>query len=100
MIMGLTLLNISCKLYSSYHPQIDGHIECTNETLEQYLCCFITYQQDDWTTILHFAKFEYNNSMHSTSKVMPFFAYSGYHPRWSFLELPRVCTNPSVEDQL
>ena len=31
---------------------------------------------------------------------MPFFAYNGYHPRWSFLEIPRVSMNPSAKDRL
>ena len=44
----LSLLNISCKLSSSHHPQIDGQIKCTSQTLEQYL----TYQRDDCTTCI------------------------------------------------
>ena len=96
----LSLLKISCNLSSSYHPQTDGQAERTNQTLEQYLRCFISYQQDDWAAILHFAEFAYNNSVHSSSKVTPFFAYTGHHPRWNFLELPEVSSNPAAEDRL
>ena len=96
----LSLLKISCNLSSSYHPQTDGQAERTNQTLEQYLRCFISYQQDDWADILHFAEFAYNNSVHSSTKVTPFFAYTGHHPRWNFLELSEVPTNPAAENRV
>jgi hypothetical protein len=91
----LSLFKIICTLSSSYYPQTDGQTERTNQRIEQYLRCFISYQQDDWATILHFAEFSYNNSVHSSTKVTPFFAYSGHHPRWSFLELPAISSNPA-----
>ena len=97
----LSLLKISSNLSSSYHPQTDSQVERTNQTLEQYLHCFISYEcQDDWADILHFVEFAYNNSVHSSSKVTPFFAYTGHHPRWNFLELSDVPTNPAAEDRV
>ena len=94
------MLKVSCKLSSGYHPQTNGKTERTNQTLEQYLRCFINYQQDDWVTVLHFAEFAYNNSVHSSTKVTPFFAYIGYHPRWCLLETPELPTNPTAQDRL
>ena len=62
----LSLLKISRKvLSSSHHPQTNGKTTHINQTLEQYLCCLISHQQDDWIDILHFVEFSYNNSMHS-----------------------------------
>ena len=52
----------------------------TNQTLEQYPRCFINYQQDDWVDYLHFADFSYNNAIHSSTKLTPFFANTGVHP--------------------
>ena len=49
------MLKVICNLFSIYHPQTDGQAEHTNQTLEQYLRCFLSYQQDDWADILHFA---------------------------------------------
>jgi transposase InsO family protein len=73
-------LRITCKLSSAYHPETDGQTERTNQTPEQYLRCFISYQQDDWSQLLHLAEFAYNNIVHSSTKVTPFYAYTGNHP--------------------
>ena len=96
----LESLGISRKLSSSYHPQTDGQTERTNQTLEQYLHCFINYQQDDWMDFLHMAEFAYNNSIHSSTGFTPFFANTGYHPRRMMLECPKVSKNPTVKDRL
>ena len=64
-----TMLKVTCNLSSGYHPQVEGQAERTNQMLEQYLRCFISYdQQDDWVDILHFAEFAYNNSIHSSTR--------------------------------
>ena len=55
------MVNVTYNLSSCYHPQTDGEAERTNQTLEQYLRCFLSYQQDDWADILHFAEFSYTN---------------------------------------
>ena len=96
----LKLLGIFCKFSTSYHPQTDGQIERTNQTLEQYLRCFINYQQDDWVDFLHLLDFSYNNSVHSSTGYSPFFANTWYHPRWSILKFPEVSKTPAVEDRL
>ena len=94
----LSLLKISRKvLSSSHHPQTNGKTTHINQTLEQYLCCLISHQQDDWIDILHFVEFAYNNSVQSSTKVTPFFAYTCYHPQWSFLELCLVSMNPNAK---
>ena len=83
------MLKVTCNLSSDYHPQTDGQAERTNQTLKQYLRC-LSYQQDDWADILHFVEFAYNNSIHSSTRVTPFYAYIGYHLHWLVLETPKV----------
>ena len=68
-------LKVTHNLSSGYHPQTDGQVERTNETREQYLQCFLSYQQDDWADILHFAEFACNNSIYSSTKVTPFYGH-------------------------
>ena len=73
-------LNMKLHFTSGYHPEGDGQTECTNQTLEQYLCIFCNYQQDNWSELLLLAEFTYNNTPSATTGVSPFFANKGYHP--------------------
>ena len=60
------LLHISVKLSSGYHPETNGQTERTNQTLEQYLRCFINYQQDDWVDYMHLVEFASKTQIGST----------------------------------
>jgi len=48
--------------------------------LEQYLCIYYNYQQDNWSELLPLAEFAYNNAPSATTGVSPFFANKEYHP--------------------
>jgi hypothetical protein len=67
------------KLSTAYHPQTDGQTERTNQTIEQYLRCYLNYQQNDWVKLLPMAQFAFNNSAAITG-ISPFFANYGRHP--------------------
>jgi hypothetical protein len=82
-------LQVKQNLSTAFHPQTDGQTERTNATLEQYLRCFLNYQQDNWSQLLPLAEFAYNNTVHSSTNQTPFFALYGYHPRFS-IHVPRV----------
>jgi len=75
-----TALNMRLHFTSGYHPEGDGQTERTNQTLEQYLCVYCNYQQDNWSELLPLAEFAYNNALSATTGVSPFFANKGYHP--------------------
>jgi hypothetical protein len=74
-------LKIEGAYSTAYHPQTDGQTERINQELEQYLRIFCSYRQDDWSMYLPMAEFAYNNRIHGTTKVSPFYAARGYHPR-------------------
>ena len=65
-----------------------SQVEQTNQILEQYLCIYCNYQQDNWLELLPLAEFAYNNAPSTTTSVSPFFANKGYHlnlsvyPEW------------------
>jgi len=93
-------LNVKQNLSTAFHPQSDGQTERTNATLEQYLRCFINYQQDNWSQLLPLAQFCYNNTVHSSTNQTPFFALYGYHPRFN-VHIPRVQKNtPEAKERL
>lgn len=73
-------LKVTRRLSTAFHPQTDGQTERQNQTIEHYLRCYSTWQQDDWVQMLGNAEFSYNNSAHATTGVSPFFALYGYHP--------------------
>lgn len=81
-------LQIKQKLSTAFHPQTDGQTERVNSILEQYLRCYINYQQSDWDQFLPIAQFAYNNSQHSSTGETPFYSVYGFHPKLSF-NLPR-----------
>jgi hypothetical protein len=92
----LQTFGTSVNLSTAHHPQTDGQTERVNQILEQYLRCSVSYQQDDWVDLLAMAEFAYNNSIHASTKVSPFFANYGFHPRFS-ISVPERSINPSAE---
>jgi len=75
-----TALDMQLHFTSGYHSEDDGQTERTNQTLKQYLCVYCNYQQDNWSKLLPFAEFAYNNALSATTGVSPFFANKRYHP--------------------
>jgi hypothetical protein len=68
------------RLSTAFHPESDGQTERTNQTLEQYLRCYINYPQNNWVEYLPIAQFAYNSAPSESSKVSPFYANYGYQP--------------------
>ena len=73
-------LDMHIHFTSSYHSEADGQTEQVNQTLEQYLCTYCNYQQDNWAPLLLLAEFAYNNTLHVSTKVSLFFANKSYNP--------------------
>lgn len=65
-----------------YHPETDGRKEQVNAVMEQYLQCYMSYQQDDWSTWLPMAEFAANSQESAGTKATPFFTNHGFHPRF------------------
>lgn len=73
-------LGIKVKLSTAYHPESDSQTKNSNQTMEQYLHAFVSYQQDNWTEWLLTAEFAANNHKSETTGLTPFFANYSFHP--------------------
>ena len=73
------VLNMQLYFTLGYYFKGDGQTEHTNQTLEQYLCVYCNYQQDNWSKLLFLMEFAYNNALSTTISVSPFFANKEYH---------------------
>ncbi|KAJ1041106.1 hypothetical protein NDA10_000258 [Ustilago hordei] len=69
------------SLSTAYHPQTDGQTERVNQVIEQYLRMYCNYEQNDWANLLDTAAFVYNNTVHNSIGVSPFFACYGWNPK-------------------
>lgn len=73
-------LGLNHRLTTAFRPQVDGQTERTNQILEQYLRCYINYEQNDWVEKLPMAQLSYNTATHESTKLTPAFANFGFTP--------------------
>ncbi|KAJ1576417.1 hypothetical protein NDA14_003096 [Ustilago hordei] len=69
------------SLSTAYHPQMDGQTERVNQVVEQYLHMYCNYEQNNWAGLLDTAAFVYNNTIHNSIGVSPFFACYRWNPK-------------------
>jgi len=70
-------LGSKLKLSSTYHPQTDGQLERTIQSLEDLLRVCVLEQGGTWDSHLPLIGFTYNNSYHSSIGMTPFEALYG-----------------------
>lgn len=93
------VLGINRRMSTAAHPQTDGQTERMNQTLEQYLRCFVNHRQDNWSEILHFAEMAMNRAENNSTKFSPFEVSCGYSPRFDFLnEIDQSINCPNAEN--
>lgn len=76
----MALIGVKHKLSTAFHPTTDGQTERLNQTLEQYLRCYVNYDQDDWVKWLPTAQFAYNTAYQESTRLSPFYANYGFNP--------------------
>ena len=68
-------------LTTAYHPQADGQTEILNQTIEVAIRAFINQNRDNWSSLLPYLAFTYNNTPHTATKFAPSYLLYGFHPR-------------------
>jgi hypothetical protein len=71
-------------LSTVFHPQTDGQTERLNQMKQQYLRAFCNYEHDNWVELLPLAEFAYNNTIHVSTRMTPFWANYHNHPVMQF----------------
>jgi hypothetical protein len=71
------LLGIKLAASTAYHPQTNRQTEHVNQELKQYLRVFVSERQDNWTELLPFAEFQYNNHVQASTQHSPFLLNTG-----------------------
>lgn len=72
-------LGIERNPSTAYQPS-DRQMERINQELEQYLCIYCNYKQDNWAEWLSIAEFSYNNRLHSSTGQSLFMINLGCYP--------------------
>ena len=67
-------LKIHHKLSTAYHSQTNKQTERINQTLKQYLRCYINYRQNDWISLLLVTQLTFNSVTTKIISVSSFFA--------------------------
>ena len=92
-------LKIDPRKSTAFHPQTDGQTERMNQTLETYLRIFCNHEQNDWFELLPLAEFAYNNLSQESTRMSPFYANYGFHPRFiSQFQISAEHAAPAAKD--
>ena len=77
-------------LATTHHPQTNGITERANRTLLQMIRRVCENKGAEWVKWLPLLEFAYNSSVHSSTRISPFYVNYGYSPRVpaSFLSAP------------
>ncbi len=67
-------LEIHHKLSTAYHSQTNEQMKRMNQTLKQYLRCYINYRQNDWIQLLSVAQLTFNSATTEVISMSSFFA--------------------------
>jgi hypothetical protein len=65
-------INTNLNFSMSYHPQMDGQTEMTNQIIGDMLRMYVRTKSNKWEDYLHLVEFAYNNGYQTSVKLSPF----------------------------
>ena len=66
--------------------------------LEQYLRMYYSWHQKNWIELLPYVEFCYNNTVHSSTKMIPFYPAFGYQPGNDYPAVEVTSDVPAAEE--
>ena len=78
------ILGTKIKLSTAFHLQTDGQTENANQYINQQLCPFVNYYQDNWSELIHIVDFTAATLPHDSTGLSSFMVEMGYKPHTSF----------------
>ncbi len=73
------LLKIVWRVFTAYHSETDRTTEWMNQNVEQYICMFFNYSQNNWASLLLMTELVINNHDSVLTEMSPFFLSHKYH---------------------
>ncbi|KAF4439725.1 pol polyprotein [Fusarium austroafricanum] len=73
-------MGLNHRLTTAFRPSVDRQTEQMNQVLEQYLRCYINYEQDNWVEKLPCAQLAYNTAYNESTRLTPSDANFGFTP--------------------
>lgn len=92
------LADVSLKMSTAYHPQMDGQMERVNQCMETFLRCFVNACPSKWLNWIYLAEYWYNTSWHSSLGFSPFYVLYGHHPRHFGITAQAAVASTSLTD--
>ena len=78
------ILGVKVKLSTAYHKETDGQTEIMNKYIDQRLRPFVSYYQDNWSSLLPLIDRAQITLPHSAIGMSPYEVLYGYEPRQSW----------------
>jgi hypothetical protein len=71
---------IELCMSTAHHPETDGQTKLVNQSIECFLCCFISFHPNQWSRWLSLYELWYNTNWHASLGKSPFEVLYGDQP--------------------
>jgi len=89
----LNILSIKHVMATTAHHTTVGQVERLNQSIEQYIRCFIrAFDNQDWIDWLYLVEFIYNNSKNASTGQPPFLSFNGFLPHFAPIAVSATST--------
>lgn len=93
------LLHVTQRLSTAYHPATDGSTERMNQTVEEILRLYCSYNQDDWHEYLALVQVAILGREAASTRMSPFFMTHNYDMNLGLdIDLPDISQSAAAQN--